>query len=153
MTGPNSKADWRRLRALAEDKRDACAKALGSANAAAHDAERKLQMLLDYQREYGQRMANAGAGGIAAERLQNFRRFIAQLARAVDQQRSVVAAAQGEVERMQLALSVAQRSFESFQVLVERNDNADNIASRREQQKQQDEYASRLLPRFITGAD
>ena len=153
MSGPDSKADWRRLRDLAEEKRDACTRALGGAIAAAQEAERKLQMLLDYQREYGQRMAHAGAGGIAAERLQNYRRFLAQLARAVEQQRSVVASTQGEVQRLQLALSVAQRSFESFQVLVERHDTAASIAQRREQQKQQDEYAARLLPRFITGAD
>lgn len=153
MTGPRTDTDWRRLRELAQDKRDACARALGAASAAACDAERKLQMLVDYQRDYVQRMSHAGIAGIAAERLQNFRRFLLHLDRAVEQQRHVASAAQGNVQRAQANLTAAQRAVESFQVLVDRQDSAANVLQRREQQKQQDEYASRLLPRFLTGAD
>jgi len=151
--GPNSKTDWGRLRELAEEKRDVCARRLGEAMAAMREAQRKLQMLVDYRQDYGQRMTHAGQGGIAAERLNNFRRFIAHLERAVDQQRAIADAAQAEVERVQLALSVAQRSLESFQVLATRQQSAESAVDRREQQKLQDEYASRLLPRFLSGAD
>lgn len=153
MSGPRTDTDWGRLRELAQEKRDACARAVSAANTVAREAERKLQMLLDYQRDYVQRMSHAGVGGIAAERLQNFRRFLLHLERAVEQQREVMTAAQGNLQRAQATLTAAQRSVESFQVLVNRQSSASDALERREQQKQQDEYAARLLPRFLTGAD
>ncbi|HZP85921.1 MAG TPA: flagellar export protein FliJ [Burkholderiales bacterium] len=153
MSGPATNTDWRRLRGIAEEKRDALAKALSAAIALATGHQRKLDMLHEYQRDYVQRMSHAGIDGIAAERLQNFRRFLAQLERAIDQQRQVVATAHNDVQRAQAALAASQRQVDSFQVLVDRQNTATIALQRREQQKQQDEYASRLLPRFLSGGD
>ncbi|MDQ6620909.1 MAG: flagellar export protein FliJ [Pseudomonadota bacterium] len=145
--------DWQRLCGLARERRDACAQRLGETNAGARAAQEKLEMLLAYQRDYNGRMSDAGAGGIAAERLQNFRRFMQQLERAVEQQRAVAKLAQDRVDDAQLALRVAQRSVESFAVLVDRHRAATAVRERRDEQKQQDEYATRPLPRFLSGAN
>lgn len=153
MPGPNTNTDWRRLREIAEEKRDAVARQLSDAVALATGHQRKLDMLLEYQRDYVQRMSHAGVDGIAVERLQNFFRFVSQLDRAIDQQRAIVATAHNDVQRAQAALGASQRTVDSFQVLVDRQTMVANAVQRRDQQKQQDEYASRLLPRFLSGAD
>jgi flagellar FliJ protein len=153
MPAARTGTDWRRMRELAREKRDACANAVGEANARAREADRKLEMLLEYQRDYVERMSHAGAAGMAVERLQNFRRFLLHLERAVEQQRQVAGTCQADVKRATLTLAAAQRTMESFQVLVDRQSTAASVLERREQQKQQDEHASRLLPRFLTGSD
>src|SRR5690242_17877485 len=114
MSGPSTNTDWRRLREIAEDKRDALTRALSHAIARAAEHQRKLDMLLDYQRDYRARMSDAGIDGIAVERLQNFRRFLTQLERAIEQQRDVAVTARGDVERAQAALAGAQRAVDSF---------------------------------------
>lgn len=152
-TGPNTGTDWRRLRELAAEKRDACAQRLSEALAQARAEDEKLRMLRDYQREYQQRMGADSRGGIAMQRLQNFRGFLAHLERAVDQQQQAFAQAQDTVARAQVALVGARRTVESYQVLVNRQLAAAQVVQRREQQKQTDEYATRPLPRFLSGAD
>ncbi|MEP7205434.1 MAG: flagellar export protein FliJ [Casimicrobiaceae bacterium] len=149
----STQTNWQRLRALAQEKRDACTQVLSEALAAARREEQKLQMLRTYQTEYGQRMSADSHGGIAATRLQNFRGFLAHLERAVEQQEQAVHVAQQAVYRFQVALVAARRTVDSYQVLVDRQLAAAGVVQRRDQQKQQDEYASRALPRFLTGAD
>ncbi len=153
MKPGHTDTDWRRLRDLAQEKHDACARRLSEVLLAARTEGQKLSMLGDYQREYLQRLGADSRGGIAVSRLQNFRDFLAQLERAVEQQQQAVALAEQAVTRAQRALLAARRTLESYQVLVERQLAAAGVRLRREQQKQQDEFAARLLPRFLTGAD
>jgi flagellar FliJ protein len=145
--------DWRRLRELAAEKRDACTRALGEALGRAAEAERKLQMLTEYRGDYTKRMSDAGASGLPAERLHHFRRFLQHLDRALQQQSDVASAAEQQVAVAQARLQESQRTVDSYQVLVDRQQTAAATIERRQQQKQTDEYASRLLPRFLTGSD
>lgn len=145
--------DWTRLKRLAEQQRDACARRLADAIARAAEAGRKLDLLLEYHQEYLQRMGSARRGGMPSDRLRNFQGFLANLERALAQQREAVAAVQGDIAQAQAAWTAGQRSVDSYQVLVDRQVTAASVRDRREQQKQQDEFAMRPLPRFLTGAD
>lgn len=144
---------WKRLCDLARQQADACALRLADVSRRAADAQRKLELLRDYRREYADRLATAAKGGIHGDGMRNFRGFIANLDRAIDQQALLVTQANGDRERARLQWSAEQRRVESYRVLEQRTLTAAQYIDRRQQQKQQDELASRALPRFLTGAD
>jgi flagellar FliJ protein len=144
---------WERLKELAQQRADVCAARLAEFTRSALDAQRKLEMLREYRREYAARLASASRDGIHGDGLRNYRSFIANLDRAIEQQGQIVAQANGDRERARLQWSAEQRNVESYRVLKDRAVMAVQRAERRQQQKQQDEFANRTLPRFLTGAD
>lgn len=149
---PNA-TNWPQLKRFAEQQRDRCARRLCDAMRLAQDAQKKLALLAGYRDDYLHRMGSASRDGIHSERLRVYRTFIANLERAVEQQDRAVAAARRDVELAQAAWAAQQRTVDSYQALAERQEAALAVRERREQQKQQDEFATRALPRFLTGAD
>jgi flagellar protein FliJ len=148
-----SDTNWGRLKDLALHRREACARRLADTIARCTEAQRKLGLLVDYRREYLARMDAASRAGIHGDGLRNYRTFLANLERAIEQQTDAMTGMQRELHAAQRAYADEQRSVDSFDVLQTRADAAGATRERREQQKQQDEFATRPLPRFLTGAD
>ena len=146
-------AQWERLRELAQQRADAYALRLAEVTRGGADAEHKLELLREYRREYVARLAAAGRDGIHGEGLRNYRAFLANLERAIEQQARVVAQWMGDRERARQQWSAEHKRVESFRVLHDRTVAAGQRAERRQQQKHQDELANRPLPRFLSGAD
>lgn len=145
--------DWTQLRELAVQRRDACAQRLAEAVRRVADARRKLDLLHEYRREYAQRMGAASRSGIHGDGLRNYRTFIANLERAIEQQIQEVAGLERERERAQTAWVAEQRTVQSYEVLQARQASTATRRARRSEQKHQDELATRPLPRFLSGAD
>jgi flagellar FliJ protein len=145
--------DWTRLREIAEQRRDHCTMRLAEATRLVQDAQRKLQLLQEYRREYLARMAAASRAGIHGAGLRNYQMFLGNLDRAIEQQTETVAQTQDDRARVQSTWTSEQRTVHSYGVLHDRQQDHVQSAQRREQQKLQDEFAARPLPRFLSGAD
>ncbi|GMU71318.1 MAG: flagellar export protein FliJ [Burkholderiales bacterium] len=148
MTAPSR--PWQRLKDLAENRRDAIGRTLADATARRDGAKSRLAMLLDYRSEYEARLNRATLAGIDAGRLRNFHRFLAQLDQAITQQESQTAAAQSSVESARGAWQGQQREVQSFDTLGKRARAAHATRERRQEQKEQDAYAS--TPRAVAPA-
>ena len=144
--------DWTRLKDLAEDRRDVQSTRLAEALAQHDTARQKLELLVDYRREYDSRLSDSATGGIDAEKLRSYRQFLVNLQRAIDQQAEVVAQAQQRVAQAQTQWSAEQRQVDSFRVLDERRTAAVTRAENRREQKLIDEFAARL-PLPVAGGD
>lgn len=135
---------WQRLKDLAESRRDATGRSLADATAQRDGHKSRLSMLLDYRREYEDRLNRAAEEGIDAERLRNYRRFLAQLDQAIEQQTSQTADAQSSVDSAREAWQGLHREVQSYDALKQRAAQAHAKHERRLEQKQQDEHASRV---------
>lgn len=124
---------------------DLCARALGQATTQRDRQAQKLRTLEDYRAEYRTRMERqAGDGGMAMTELVNFRRFIAQLDQAVEQQQRSVQHAEHAIDLARTRWQEANRQLKSYQVLqTRRAAAAEQIANRREQ-RESDAFAQRI---------
>lgn len=133
---------WQRLKDLAENRRDASGRSLAAATAQRDGAQTRLSMLLDYRREYESRLERASEEGIDAERLRNYRRFLAQLDQAIEQQSSQAADAQTTVDSAREAWQGLHREVQSYDALKQRAAQAQAQRERRVEQKQLDEHVA-----------
>lgn len=147
------KTDWNRLRELAGERRDTLAQRLAEAATLRDAASQKLEMLLDYRREYDGRLARNATDGIDAEKLRSYRTFLANLERAIDQQNEALASAQDRVALAQVQWRDEQRQVDSFRILDERQAAEQAKSAGRTEQKLTDEYASRGLAAPAGAAD
>jgi flagellar protein FliJ len=144
--------DWSRLKDLAEDRRDSQSARLAEAATQRDTARQKLEMLVDYRREYDGRLSGSATGGIDAEKLRSYRQFLVNLERAIDQQSEVLAQAQQRLAHVQASWQAEQRQVDSFRVLDERRVAEKARVENRREQKLIDELAARL-PLPVAGGD
>jgi len=144
--------DWSRLRELAQDRRDSCGQQLAEAATLRDAARQKLEMLLDYRREYDGRLAQTASDGIDAAKWRSYRAFLANLERAIEQQTEALGTLQQRVSDVQARWRDEQRQVDSFRILDQRRRAEEVRSSGRRDQKLTDEFAARgLLP--VGGAD
>ncbi len=134
---------WNKLKQLAEQKRDDHARTLGRLIGSRNEAHDKLKLLLDYRRDYLNRLDDATHAGIDGEGLRNFRTFLAQLERAIEQQTDAMTEAQQRVQAAQIAWRDESRRVDSYQTLDDRRAQASARAEARVAQKLTDEFAAR----------
>lgn len=146
-----STTDWRRLKELAEERRDRMAQRLAEAAARRDAARQKLELLVDYRRDYDARLAQSAGAGIDAAKLRSYRSFLANLEQAIAQQADVLAAAQQHVAAAEAEWRVEQRQVDSFRVLDERRAASAVRAAARTEQKLIDEIATRTLSPSVRG--
>lgn len=144
---------WNRLKQLAEQKRDDHARRLGRFIGERNEAHDKLKLLLEYRRDYLTRLDDAAHAGIDGEGLRNFRTFLAQLERAIEQQTDTMTEAQQRVQAAQIAWRDESRRVDSYQTLDERRAKASACAEARKAQKVTDEFAARARLSFYGGDD
>jgi flagellar FliJ protein len=133
---------WQRLKDLAESRRDTTGRSLAAATAQRDGAQSRLSMLLDYRREYENRLSRAAEEGIDAERLRNYHRFLAQLDQAIEQQASQTADAQTSVDTARETWQGHHREVQSYDALGRRAAEAKAKHERRVEQKQLDEHVA-----------
>jgi len=145
--------DWNQLRELACQRRDTSGQRLAEAATLRDAAHQKLEMLLDYQRDYDGRLAQSATDGIDAEKLRSYRTFLANLERAIEQQTEALALTQERVTQAQAHWRNEQRQVDSFRVLDERQQAAVTRSANRIEQKLTDELAMRGLAAAGGSAD
>lgn len=148
-----TQTDWNYLRELACERRDALGQRLAEAATLRDAARQKLEMLLDYRRDYDGRLTQNATEGIDAEKLRSYRTFLANLERAIEQQTQALAAAQERVTQAQAQWRDEQRQVDSFRILVERQRAEQVRSAGRIEQKLTDELASRSLSAAAGVAD
>jgi flagellar FliJ protein len=144
---------WKRLKELAERKRDDHARKLGQVIGERNQACDKLKLLQGYRREYLARLDDATRAGIDGEGLRNFRTFLAQLERAIEQQTDATAEAEQRVHAAQDAWRGESRRVDSYRTLDDRRSEAQAKDEARKAQKMLDEFAARPKLSWFGGDD
>ena len=140
MTPPHV---WTHLKDSAAKKRDQSAQKLKSALTRRVDAQRKLDALLSYRDDYVVKLDDAQRKGIGADGLRNYRAFLANLDRAIDQQSALMATMQTDVGFAQTDWQHTQCRVNSLQTIDARRAEVVEAREARRDQKLTDEYALR----------
>jgi flagellar FliJ protein len=135
---------------VSETAAERAAQQLAKANRDLERARERLTLLSRFQSEYQARFTQAMADGIDANSIGNYRAFLAQLGRAIEEQCRVVAqvdAVRGVAER---DWRQKQHRVKSYEVLIERAQAEQARAAARSEQRQTDERAAGLWQRRQT---
>ena len=132
---------------LAQTKTDEATRSLGLLQTAQTSATGKLDMLLQYRREYLERLQVQMRAGVAAAELRNFQHFIDTLDIAIEQQRAVTLQAESRLATGRSDWRHSKRRLTSFDTLADRARQQALIALAKREQKDNDERTSR---RFFT---
>ena len=133
---------------LAQERSDEAAAQLGVVNGHLRDTQNRLQLLLDYHREYSNRLVSDAKLGIGSVGWLNFRQFIATIDTAIEKQREMAAAAQQQLEASKQNWQAAQGRLRSFETLEQRHHREQRVIEAKLEQKEQDNFA---LKDFLGG--
>ena len=140
---------------LAQQQTDSSAKKLGILNFQQQEAERKLNLLLQYRHSYQSHLQNSIKKGIDHVEWLNFIAFMNRLDVAITEQRRAVLQAQSKRSAGGNEFLLHQRKLKSYDTLLKRQQNAENQRQAKYEQKLQDEFASNAFTRnsFSTKGD
>lgn len=130
---------------LATTETDEAAKRLGIAIKSGDDAEKQLQLLLQYRDDYAARFQANLAAGLNAMGYRNFQLFMDKLDTAINGQQQIVQNTKRRIENERGAWQAGERKRMSYGTLATR---AEKEAQRKESkldQKMTDEQAARIL--------
>ncbi|HCW98684.1 MULTISPECIES: flagellar export protein FliJ [Pantoea] len=135
------------LRDLAEQDLEKAVIHLGDMRRGVRQADEQLNMLLDYQDEYRNKLNNDMSGGIATNRWTNYHQFIQTLEKAIEQHRAQLNHWNQRLEQALTSWREKQQRLNAYQTLISRAaDNALRVENRLDQ-KRMDEYAQRAALR------
>ena len=137
---------WSRIKEIAGERRDESARTLAGIATRARDAQQQLELLLGYRLDYRARFDTAVRAGIRGEALRNFQGFLANLEQAIALQTQATKAIEHEMSIARQRVVADQRRAESYQVIDDRRANVTLAQERRNDQRLQDEMASRPAP-------
>lgn len=128
---------------VAENRQQEAARRLGEARGELMRREQQLEELKSYRDEYAQRFEREGEEGVSTTALLSFRRFLAQLNTAIEQQGAVVEQAR-QVVRLRISEWQATRSrLQAMEKAVERLRDEETEFEERQEQGETDERAQR----------
>jgi flagellar FliJ protein len=130
---------------LATAASDEAAQRLGRAVSAAADADKKLELLVQYRDEYGERFNQSLRQGLSPSGYQNFRNFMDKLDAAIASQQKTVAQAKVMVDNERGQLQACEKKRLSYDALASRAQKQIEQREQKRDQKQMDEFASRAL--------
>ena len=126
---------------LAQQQTDALAKKLGKLNVLQQEAEKKLNLLLQYRHSYQSHFQNTTEKGIDHIEWLNFVAFMNKLDAAITEQRQAVMYAQNRKMEGGNEFLSSQRKLKSYGTLLQRQQSAENHMRMKYEQKVQDEFA------------
>lgn len=126
---------------LAQQQTDALAKKLGKLNVLQQEAEKKLNLLLQYRHSYQSHFQNTTEKGIDHIEWLNFVAFMNKLDAAITEQRQAVMYAQNRKMEGGNEFLSSQRKLKSYDTLLQRQQSAENHVRMKYEQKVQDEFA------------
>lgn len=137
------KATLRQLIDLARMRSDTAARSLGTTRTREHQEVEKLNLLLEYRKEYLLRFDQAARTGLERTAWNNYHEFIAKLDAAIRQQGEVIEQLHRRVEQCRNEWQTANTRLKSFTTLDQRRLQAESNRERRHAQREQDEFANR----------
>lgn len=129
---------------LAIKETDEASKRLGRAVRTSEEAQQKLVILEQYRDDYAQRFQENLSSGLTAMNYRNFQLFIEKIDHAIAAQQGVVRTTQLRVADARAAWHACERKRMSYDTLVTRARQIEQVRDNRREQKQMDEHASRI---------
>ena len=130
---------------LAQDKSDAAATRLGRLNVQAQSAEQKLQLLIEYRREYEHNFQELSKTGVDQAKWLNFRAFMVKLDTAISEQEKAVSSSQNRVQLGRTDWHAEQHKLKTYDTLSQRHRAAEIHRASKQEQREQDEQTSKSL--------
>lgn len=128
---------------LAQRHSDNAARALGVTHTRERDEGGKLQLLLDYRRDYQLRFQQAAGAGLNLQEWHNYHEFIRKLDAAIQQQQEVLVQYQRKMAQCRTEWHAANRKLKSYDTLSQRRQQVERTKERKREQREQDELAAR----------
>lgn len=132
---------------LAQQQADSAAEKLGKLNYQQQEAEKKLNLLLQYRHSYQSHLQNSITKGMDQIEWLNFIAFMDKLDAAITEQRQAVLHAQNKRIAGGNEFLSQQRKLKSYTTLSQRQQNAENRQQIKHEQKLQDEFAANAFSR------
>ncbi len=127
----------------AQRKSDDSAKELGKLTSRQQEAEQKLNLLLEYRKNYQSQLQDVAENGINNIEWLNFIAFINKLDVAITEQKQNVSIAHSNREAGGKEFQLHQAKLKSYDTLSKRHNKLELQQQMKHEQKEQDEYAAR----------
>ena len=137
---------------LAQQQADASAKNLGKLNSQQQEAEKKLNLLLQYRHSYQSHFQNSTEKGMDNIEWLNFIAFMDKLDAAITEQRQAVLYAQNKRMAGNDEFLSHQRKLKSYDTLSQRQQRAETHKQIQQEQKMLDEFALNAFHRNASSA-
>ncbi len=132
---------------LASEKTDAMAKQMAFARENLTRAQSKLEQLANFLGEYKEKRIERGSMGISVTQWVDFQHFIDRLDVAVNLQKEEVTTCQSFYDVATAQWRDARKRLKAMETLKEAESRREDLKRARQEQKQTDELASRVLSR------
>lgn len=129
---------------LAQHQKDTATLKLGQLNQQQLNAQQKLDILLEYRKDYQARLQQTTQNGVDPAELRNFQQFINKLDEAIAQQLKVVEQSKVSAQIGRSEFDTTQRKLKSFDTLQQRHVEQQNKIAEKSEQKTQDEHSGRI---------
>jgi len=129
---------------LAQHQNDSATRKLGQLNKQQQSAQQKLDILLEYRKDYQTRLHETSRNGMDQAELRNFQQFIDKLDDAISQQTRLVEHSKISTQAGRSEFDTTQRKLKSFDTLQQRHIEEQKKAGRQSEQKAQDEHTGRF---------
>ncbi len=138
---------------LAGMREEAALKQLGEALQAVEREESRLAQLEDFQREYRQRMQDAGRAGLSGESMRGYVRFTEQLGELIVTQGEQIRQARGRLDLARANWQHHHGRHKAVTALIERFRAREAREADRREQKDSDELVSQRAAREAQSGD
>ncbi|HHI94984.1 MAG TPA: flagellar export protein FliJ [Gammaproteobacteria bacterium] len=129
---------------VAENREQQAARSLGDSQSALNQAQQRLDELKNYREEYIQRFHANGAVGMSAVQMGDYRLFLSNLSRAIEQQTALVQQAAAVVEEQRQKWFTRRGKVKMLGNVVSRFQADEQRVVDRKEQLEQDERAQRM---------
>jgi len=138
---------------LAEKAVEQQTKRMGIAQRAHQENQQKLALLLQYQRDYEQQYERCMANGLGMLHHQNFREFMLKLDDAIHGQQLLIEQTEARLATERNAWQAAERKRMSYHTLKQREHERQTQHAYKQEQKLNDEFATRMINQRLNHHD
>ncbi|MDZ4200619.1 MAG: flagellar export protein FliJ [Gallionella sp.] len=132
---------------LAQHQTDTAIRKLGELNRLEKSVQEKLDMLMEYRKDYQSRLQVASQNGMDPAGLRNFQQFIYKIDAAIEQQRRALTQSQASTQRGRTEFDSTQRKLKSYDTLKQRHIVTQQKVAEKSEQRAQDEHTGRASAR------
>jgi flagellar FliJ protein len=129
---------------LTQHQNETATRKLGQLNRLEQSAQQKLDTLMEYRKDYQNRLQEASQAGMDQAQLRNFQHFINKLDDAISQQRKALEQSKVSTQMGRAEFDATQRKLKSFDTLHQRHIDTQKKLAEKSEQKTLDEHTSRL---------
>lgn len=129
---------------LTQHQHETATRKLGQLNQLQQSAQQKLDTLLEYRKDYQNRLQEAAQSGMDPVQLRNFQNFINKLDEAISQQRKALEQSKVSAQIGRAEFDTTQRKLKSFDTLHQRHVEMQRKIAEKSEQKMLDEHTGRM---------